>query len=104
MVALPPSAYALKRAVAGFGPELAPILSLEMAAEDVQATRRKHATRKPVQVCRRNFRVRALSLSLSLCCDRGLSLSLSQSLFGGTLSGEDIDCGISCLFAHSFRC
>ena len=66
MVALPPSAYALKRAVAGFGPELAPILSLEMAAEDVQATRRKHATRKPVQVCRRNFRVRALSLSLSL--------------------------------------
>jgi len=66
MVALPPSAYALKRVVAGFGPELAPILSLEMAAEDVQATRRKHATRKPVQVCRRNFRVRALSLSLSL--------------------------------------
>ena len=66
MVALPPSAYALKRAVAGFGPELAPILSLEMAAEDVQATRRKHATRKPVQVCRRNFRVRAISLSLSL--------------------------------------
>ena len=65
MVALPPSAYALKRAVAGFGPELAPILSLEMAAEDVQATRRKHATRKPVQVCRRNFRVRASSLSLS---------------------------------------
>ena len=49
MVALPPSAYALKRAVAGFGPELAPILSLEMAVEDVQATRRKHATRKPVQ-------------------------------------------------------
>ena len=66
MVALPPSAYALKRAVAEFGPELAPILSLEMAAEDVQATRRKHATRKPVQVCRRNFRVRALSLSLFL--------------------------------------
>ena len=66
MVALPPSAYALKRVVAGFGPELAPILSLEMAAEDVQATRRKHATRKPVQVCRRNFRVRAISLSLSL--------------------------------------
>ena len=45
----------------------------------------------------------SLSLSLSLCCDRGLSLSLSQSLFGGTLSGEDIDCGISCLFAYSFR-
>ena len=45
-----PSAHALKRAVAGFGPELAPILSLEMAVEDVQATRRKHATRKPVKV------------------------------------------------------
>ena len=45
-----------------------------------------------------------LSLSLSLCCDRGLSLSLPQTLFGGTLSGEDIDCGISCLFAHSFFC
>ena len=89
--------HALKLVVAGFGPELAPILSLEMAAGGVKARRRKHATRKPVQVCRRNFRVRALFF-----CD--FSLSLSQTLFGGTLSGslgEDIDCSISCSFAHS---
>jgi len=33
--------------VVGFGSELAPILSLEMAASDVQANRSKHATRKP---------------------------------------------------------
>ena len=47
---------------------------------------------------------RALSVCLSVSCDRGLSLSLSQTLFGGTLSGEDIDCDISCLFDRSFRC
>ena len=45
-----PSAHALKRVVAGLGSELAPILSLEMAAGDVQATLRKHVTRKPVTV------------------------------------------------------
>ena len=58
MVALPPSAHALKRVVAGFGPELAPILSLEMAAGDVKARQRNHATRKPVKVRidRRTFR------------------------------------------------
>ena len=50
MVAFPPSAHALKRVVAGFGPELAPILSLEMAAGDVKARQRNHATRKPVKV------------------------------------------------------
>ena len=48
-----PSADALKRVVAGLGSELAPILSLEMAAGDVQAYRKKHAIRKPVTV--RNF-------------------------------------------------
>ena len=50
MAAFRPSAHALKRVVAGLGSELAPILSLEMAAEDVLAHRRKHATRKPVKV------------------------------------------------------
>ena len=50
MEAFRPSAHALKRVVAGLGSELAPILSLEMAARDVSAHRRKHATRKPVQV------------------------------------------------------
>ena len=50
MEAFRPSAHALKRVVAGLGSELAPILSLEMAAGDVQATRRKHVTRKPVTV------------------------------------------------------
>ena len=35
MEAFRPSAHALKRVVAGLGSELAPILSLKMAAEDV---------------------------------------------------------------------
>ena len=60
MVAFPPSVHALKRVVAGFGPELAPILSLEMAAGHVKARRRNHATRKPVKVRRRTFRNQAL--------------------------------------------
>ena len=60
MVAFPPSVHALKRVVAGFGPELAPILSLEMAAGHVKARRRNHAIRKPVKVCRRTFRNQAL--------------------------------------------
>ena len=50
MASFLPSAHALKRVVAGLGPELAPILRLEMAAWDVQATRGKHATHKPVTV------------------------------------------------------
>ena len=50
MEAFRPSVDALKRVVVGLGSELAPILSLEMAARDVWASRRKHATRKPVQV------------------------------------------------------
>ena len=60
MVAFPPSVHALKRVVAGFGQELAPILSLEMAAGHVKARRRNHAIRKPVKVCRRTFRNQAL--------------------------------------------
>ena len=48
-----PSADALKRVVVGLGSEPAPILSLNMAARDVWASRRKHATRKPVKV--RNY-------------------------------------------------
>ena len=51
MAAFPPSARALKHAVAGLGPELALILSLGMAAGAVQANRSKHATHKPVKVC-----------------------------------------------------
>ena len=50
MAGFRPSVHALKRVVAALGSELAPILSLEMAARDVSAHRRKHATRKPVQV------------------------------------------------------
>ena len=50
MAAFPSSAHALKHVVAGIGSELALILSLEMAAGDVLEHRRKHATRKPVQV------------------------------------------------------
>ena len=50
MAAFPPSAHALKRAVAAFGEELVPILRLNMAAGHVQATWRKHATRNPVKV------------------------------------------------------
>ena len=50
MEAFRPSAHALKHVVAGLGSELAPTLSLEMAAGDVQAHRKKHVTRKSVQV------------------------------------------------------
>ena len=50
MAVFRPSAHALKRVVAGLGSELAPILSLEMAASGVQANHSKHATRKPVTV------------------------------------------------------
>ena len=55
MAALPPSVHAPKRVVAGLEPELVPILSLEMAAWDVQATRGKHATHKPVTVGEETF-------------------------------------------------
>ena len=50
MAGFPPSVNALKRVVVGFGSELAPILSLEMAASDVQANRSKHAIHKPAMV------------------------------------------------------
>ena len=65
MAALPPSAHAPKRVVAGLEPELAPILSLEMAAWDVQATRGKHATHKPVTVGEETF---VANKALFLCC------------------------------------
>ena len=55
MAGLLRSAHAPKRVVAALGPEPAPILSLEMAAWDVQATRGKHATRKPVTVGKETF-------------------------------------------------
>ena len=63
MAAFPPSGHAPKHAVAGLGPGLALILSLDMAAGAVQANGSKHATRKPVKV--RHFvliRLSALSL------------------------------------------
>ena len=50
MVAFLPSAHALKLVVAALGSELAPILSLKMAAGIVWVSRRKNVTRKPVQV------------------------------------------------------
>ena len=50
MAAFLPSAHAPKRAVAAFGEEVAPILRLNMAAGDVRATWKKHATRKPAKV------------------------------------------------------
>ena len=50
MAAFPPSVHAPKRVVAGFREGLALIPSLEMAAMDVEACQRKHATRKPVTV------------------------------------------------------
>ena len=53
MAGFRPSADALKRVVAELGSELALIPSLKMAAGDVQAHRRKHATRKPAKV--RNY-------------------------------------------------
>ena len=87
MVDFPPSAHALKRVVVGLESELAPILSLEMAAGDVQAHHRKHATRKPVKV---EAFVSELCFSLLfpfLCvkpCLKMLQL--------------DIDCGTSWLF------
>jgi hypothetical protein len=49
MAAFRPSAHALKRAVAAFGQERVPILRLNMAAGDVQATWRKHATLNPAK-------------------------------------------------------
>ena len=76
MAILPTSAHALKHVVAGLGLELAPILHLEMVAWNVQATHGKHATRKPVTVCRRsNFLAEALFLfffSVMLVCARVL--------------------------------
>ena len=59
-----PSADALKRVAVGLGSELARILSRNMAAGDVQAYRRKHATRKPVMV--RNFMSKLSCLFLFL--------------------------------------
>ena len=50
MAGFPSSAHALKRVVAGLGSELAQTLSLNTAAGDVQASRRKHATHKPAPV------------------------------------------------------
>ena len=46
----PLSVHALKLAVAAHRPELAATLRLSMAARIAQATRLRHATRKPVQV------------------------------------------------------
>ena len=50
MVDFRSSVDALKRALVGFGRELARILRLKMAARTVQGRHRKHAIRKPVTV------------------------------------------------------
>ena len=74
-----PSAHALKRVVAELGPELAPILRLEMAAWDVQATRGKHAKHKPVTVREETFSSKlsfcVLSVIWPLVCLRVLRLA-----------------------------
>ena len=64
MADFPSSVHAQKRVVAGLRSELARILSLNMAAGDVQAYHRKHATRKPVKV--RNVVTSAVFSSLFL--------------------------------------
>ena len=80
MAAFPPSGHAPKHAVAGLGPELALILSLDIAAGAVQANGNKHATRKPVKVCRGNFRVPSQEPSSVFggCC-----LACCASMFEG---------------------
>ena len=60
------SAHARKRVVAGLESERATILSLEMAAGDVQATRRNHVTRKPVTVGI-NLHVQAVFVCVCVC-------------------------------------
>ena len=76
-----PSALALKRVVVGLGSELAPILSLEMAAGDVWVSRSKHATRKPVKVhiscpnC-----VSAFAFLLVLACLKSAFIALIESV------------------------
>ena len=61
------SAHARKRVVAGLESERATILSLEMAAGDVQATRRNHVTRKPVTVGN-NLHVQAVYVLFMCVC------------------------------------
>jgi len=75
-----PSAHALKRVVAGLGPELAPILRLEMAAWNVRATHGKHATRKPVTVGEETFLSKFSFCVLS-------SVMLDVSVFKGAAIG-----------------
>ena len=79
-----PSAHALKRVVAGLGPELAPILRLEMAAWDVQATRGKHATHKPVTVREETFLSKLSFCVLCSICDvsvfKGAAIGLVKIL------------------------
>ena len=75
MAGFPHSVDALKRAVVGLESELAPILSLEMAAGDAKASRSRHATRKPVKVqnsilnlcfCRCLFSISSFAVSVSV--------------------------------------
>ena len=72
--------------VAGLGPELAPILRLEMAAWDVMATRGKHATHKPVTVREKLSCRSSLSAFCVLCsiCDvsvfKGAAIGLVKIL------------------------
>ena len=80
MEAIPLSARAPKHAAAGLGPELALILSLGMAVGAVQVNRSKHATRKPVKVCRGNIRVLGQALFLVAIALLAVQVSLKVLL------------------------
>ena len=95
MAAFPPSAHAPKHAVAALGPELALILSLDMAAGAVQANGSKHATRKAVKVCIQALFLVAVALLAVRVCLKVLlrAIGLVKILIAGLFRS-------SCLFSH----
>ena len=102
MAVFPPSARALKHAVAGLGPELALILSLGMAAGDVQANRSEHATRKPVQVVGETF-VSLQALFLVAMALLAVQVCLKVLLRAiGLVKILILGLGLVVLFAHLF--
>ena len=103
MAAFPPSARALKHAVAGLGPELALILSLGMAAGDVQANRSEHATRKPVQVVGETFvSLQALFLVAMALLAVQVCLKVLLRAIGLVKILIVVGLGLVVLFAHLF--
>ena len=99
MAASLPSVHALKRVVVGLGSERALILSLEMAVKDVWASRRKHATHKPVQV--QNRFVSCYDFFLVKMCLKVLAAIGLVKLLIATLVG----CLLTRLISHSsFNC